>query len=75
MMDHKRRLSACGETLSDLTGLKNWKVKIKTGRDSPLIESRPAFSLAVGIVLGRLYRHPHLQSVHFRTLDGDATQS
>jgi hypothetical protein len=51
-MDNKRRLSGCGET-SDLRGL-NGKAKIKAGRDSPLIESRPAFSLAVGIVLARL---------------------
>jgi hypothetical protein len=42
--------SGCGETHHIFPEL-NGKDKIKAGRDSPLIESRPAFSLAVGIVL------------------------
>jgi hypothetical protein len=68
LMEYKRRLSGCGETIQMYRG-ETGRDKIKAGRDSPLIESRPAFSLAVGIVLTRLYRRQHAHSVRFRTHD------
>jgi hypothetical protein len=43
--------------------------EIKAGRDSPLIESRPASSLAVGIVWTGLYPCVQDESVLFRTYD------
>jgi len=67
-MDHKRRVSGSGERWV-FTGAKREGFEIKAGRDSPLIESRPAFSLAVGIVWTRIYSCAQDESVLFRTYD------
>jgi hypothetical protein len=52
LLDHKRRFPAAAKHFK-FTGLDETAVEIKAGRDSPLSESRPASSLAVGIVLPR----------------------